>query len=1140
MEYSSPHGHALSLLFCCACCLALCLPALAGSRTITVTEPLNRTWNNELLTYPFEAPKEQCLPASVTLNGPSGAVPVQLSDVQLWPNSPSLKSAKLSFVLPALAPQSVQNYTVNYAMTAPATLPPADLQVTKHARDVEIVSSRFGVRLLLGEERYATPKPVAEAPGPILGMRLADGAWFGGSQLYGATAVQGWVSTLTAEGPAFARVVTVYSYTDGNTFTLVSQLAAGDTALLLDMDVKDDRITDGWNLRLNPGVTIKEGTKISGARIYAKELPATLNPQSTDPAFLLNPWPGDGWFPDSPAAAQLKLTDHTGELYLTVRDSGAWVQPQAEFAWKNFTNWGEGMPMVMWDGWMRKRIPLLADAQGAYLQVSLAQGQRKWAIAHRTDGLRLLEVMQCRATGAYTVQMPTLNEVNALPLAWPDGNERHPFVYLNAREMTDGGLRNGAALADAQNIERMRAQLDCLGNMDLMRIVMDTTARYDALINSDQLTPQERKLRKAQMAFLCYQVINPGHWSYERGYCTGNPNMTVSRIANLAIAALAIRDNPQGKVWAQYAINWMKYWLQEVTDEQGYWPESGNYAHVSWADFIQVAIAARKAKMYDFFADPKFKQMAIFYEKSLTPPDPQRYVASTANTLGAPATAHPRILAPYGRGVRGDSWGLSGLLARATASSDPAFSRTMQWSWRESGYCGFNSHGNAGMNEMYVDRNLAAEAPNWTSEFFAHFGYLLRSHVGTPTENYLLYLSQYHRNADGEIWPSDTGSIAKWFANGVPIGGNFNRLPETATPLMTCRVALAANWDPAKGVQPDSWYTTVVKSNAFSTSPYADYVDVTSEITEVKPFHPYMPVNAPAFPLRDRVGVAPLHWQRQLLLVKDEMAGGPSYLVLRDTVHGKQPTSWHFWTFSEKIGTPAELANREAFLKDQPGAKVATLRELHGDRFVAAGQYGLDIDYYIASPTNTPRATLRYGINNLSSYGNSFLANDFQDLMHLELPGDGAYFVALMPRAKAQPVTQFATLGNGTVIGATGAFGVDYAFLSDTATAVKGEGVTFDGVAASVQDRANGTVLALLAPGTVLYRDFGLHADTPATLRVSCYTLTLSVPDSFPGGSITLEAPGSWSAEGVTAVTKRGTIVLTLPAGAHEVKLRKK
>ena len=101
-----------------------------------------------------------------------------------------------------------------------------------------------------------------------------------------------------------------------------------------------------------------------------------------------------------------------------------------------------------------------------------------------------------------------------------------------------------------------------------------------------------------------------------------------------------------------------------------------------------------------------------------------------------------------------------------------------------------------------------------------------------------------------------------------------------------------------------------------------------------------------------------LEWTRQALYLKDTDPAGPTYLVVRDTTHGGQPTAWQFWTLSEKLGTPAQVRDLNAFLADKPGAKLLPARELPaGARYTAIGQFGVDVEYFIASPTGTSRHT---------------------------------------------------------------------------------------------------------------------------------------------------------------------------------------
>ena len=81
--------------------------------------------------FQFAAKKGTCVPESVTLTGPQGPLPVQLSQVELWPatrwgelrsKAPSVKSARLSFVAD-LRPLATDTYTVRYASTPPARWP---------------------------------------------------------------------------------------------------------------------------------------------------------------------------------------------------------------------------------------------------------------------------------------------------------------------------------------------------------------------------------------------------------------------------------------------------------------------------------------------------------------------------------------------------------------------------------------------------------------------------------------------------------------------------------------------------------------------------------------------------------------------------------------------------------------------------------------------------------------------------------------------------------------------------------------------------------------------------------------------------------------------------------------------------------
>ena len=75
-----------------------CRRTMAGEHQIVLKEHVNRRWTNELLSYRFEAPEGACHVDSVSLRGPEGPKPVQLSDVEYWPTTRAVKSATLWLV----------------------------------------------------------------------------------------------------------------------------------------------------------------------------------------------------------------------------------------------------------------------------------------------------------------------------------------------------------------------------------------------------------------------------------------------------------------------------------------------------------------------------------------------------------------------------------------------------------------------------------------------------------------------------------------------------------------------------------------------------------------------------------------------------------------------------------------------------------------------------------------------------------------------------------------------------------------------------------------------------------------------------------------------------------------------------------
>jgi hypothetical protein len=709
--------------------------------------------------------------------------------------------------------------------------------------------------------------------------------------------------------------------------------------------------------------------------------------------------------------------------------------------------------------------------------------------------------------------------------------------------------------ARAKVVEKLQADLARFGAFDKMRHTMAVAVNYDALIDSPMVSADARPVLRARLAYLAYVLADPTTWSPERGYCSGNPNMTVAHVLNAGYLGCTIPDHPLARVWAQPAMALMERALEELGPEGEHRESVANYAGVSGASMLCFAIAARNAGLHDYVNDPRMKKLMLYLAKQYTPPD----LRGDAKKGFTPGLSR---LPGAGRGPAGQRLALPGMMAKATASSDPEYSRTQQWVWQRAGYPVFIANQMLGGYEyVYMDRDLPAARPDWGTDFFPEYGVIFRQGLGTPDEWYM--------NFQVKMWdgvPSANGSFAALFAKGAPLSALFSKGWADRDELVVSRVLPARRRGTPEERYDHFYHTQEAELAGHSALPRQDYAAADIVIGDWAPrmqvggsgkanpdFDQLMTVRLPEWPPIPAAGNFPILWTRQVLFVKDDDPAGAGYLLLRDTVSGGQPTIWQFWTLSEKIGTPEEARNPEAFLADKPGDKVVEPRELKGDRFTALGPFGVDLEYYLASPTATPRYTLRGGTT-YDQWERRGGVPEYQDLLHLQMPGDGAYFVALFPRRRGEPVPSFEALGNGMIIKVSGEFGTDHGFLSGAEAEAAAGDVRFKGTAGSVQDRPSGLVLSLGAKGEVRYKAYGLTAGFAASLRAGEKTLTIEIQDKvtdgdktrapqvpFRGGTVTITAPGEWAPAkplpGVELAKTAAGWTLTVPAGVRSVQL---
>ncbi len=1209
----------------------------AGEMKVLLRDYLDQQWTRELLTYPFSAPQGACHLDSVSLTDPLGQVlPVQLTEVELWPGTEYVKSAKLSFITD-LAPLARDTYTVRYDdKPVGGDRPPSDLKVSPEQDQVEITTGRFGARLLLGEQTYAEPVEAERVPAPILALRMGDGTWFGGSEMYGPGKIKAWSARLTERGPVLARVAFRYIYESGNIADLTLQVSAGDNTIRAETNVKQDQPKDGFRWVLSRGLPPfllqvqderrqdrepfmnpkPDPSALTWAEIPLKDYIAP-KPQRPDLVTSLTPW--EDWFGTfTQTRIRLKLENTERELQIRSLDPGAWVEPreiETIFEPEEAADPAAGL----WVSWRSKCMDLLRSPSGEiYLQVNAAQGVRKWTVSDclSVPGMAALYhhyfykpessfPPEARPAVSYR-----LNEVKDYVLEWPGDEGKHPRLYMSRAELEERWtheqpdaalleelLRRGAAKS-AQQIaytpntgyesalgaylltgsKEIAEQTFLVGRLrqiltyDLWGAQFGSTGAagaifYDGVIDSPVLSEEERAVMRARMAYFAYRATDPATWSAERGYASGNQNMTVTWEISRGLVACCIAEHPMARQWYDKAQRIMEMFLTHMVGPAGEWPEAmSHHGRTSMNMILAFAVASTNSGMHDYVNDPRLKRLLLNWAKLTMPPDPRlrgHFQLTKPNLRHYPAMGRDSISVPEGN---------SGVMARATRATDPEYSAVLQWSWlQEGGVERLNHFG--GFSFVSCDRRLPAKQPDWISEVFPYQGAILRHGLATPNEHQVILYCGDHFAA---FYPSHTGSFPSIFAYGIPVAGSFPGGYEYQETFLTCHVDLArplgtmedrqalggyVGWREAASAW--RWPTGEVARfgehgglgnvSAFSALPRQDYAAVDVALHYPRPGRLNWKKDLPEWPPVAAMGKPPVDWRRQTLFLKDDdPAQAGHYLLIRDSVKGEHPTMWQMWTVSETLDTPDQVKDVAAVLANKPGHKILPARALQGDRFTAVGQLGVDVEYYIASPSGTPRHTLRWGTD-MFDWANKLGQPEYQDLLHLQMPGDGAYFVAFYPRKRDWPAPTFSTLGKGQIIKVAGDFGTDYGFLSASESSAEGEEAFFRGTAGSVQDRRHGLVLSLGAKGEVRYQEYGLTADFAASLRVAGETLIVELPQKvidgdktlqpmipFPGETVTLTLPGEWRWQlppGVKREKAEAGWRLVVPAGVTKVTL---
>jgi len=1126
-------------------------PASAGEKVIRIKDHINHAWSNELLNYSLTFEPGQCHASTVKLLGPDGPVPCQLSEVKT-DNAGFVTAARLSFVtsLPALGEKT---FTLRYAAEPAETMPaPAtDLNVKKERGFVAFNTSGAGVNLLAGSRRFNRPMPASEVPGPIISFRTLDGKRIGGSTLYGKRKISSYAARLEAAGPVFAQQRITYTYANGEKLVVTVRVVSNQNAVFFETYSSAHRPDDGWRLNLTRGypnpILMARGMHAPHPRWKIPRGTIGDVPLDKEPAGLLCtvvPWMHQAGATGSKEVFALRSPAGDTAMSVGSYDPAAWVDP----SWRG----RRGLPEFSKMLWDYKTLPLIKGKDGS-LQVdsTAALGQRKWFVGFvpkRKDPVQTYLDAASLRDSKYGCQ--TLDIVKDYVLEWDRGPEAYwPRLYFSREDAPAAREELGSAkrletstrrryrgedgkpltLEGRKLIQHMvnSAYMTPRYNMtlennynefDILRHSAMVIHLFDALMGTGGLSAQEEKLLRAQIAFLGYMLHSPYIYDESRGYALGG-NMHLSYISSRGLVACAIPDHPMAGDWATRALEVMNERMDSMIGENGVWvTENMHYANCSLSAVLPFYMAMRNAGFYDFLKNEKMRGWVMYIVKQLTPRDP-RY----ENTRSQP---------PEHMRYRAFRTALAGVMAKATARSYPEYSKVLQWAWNEQGNVESIPDSRFGVFEsLLTDKSLPARKPDWRSERFPRAGVILRHGLGTQDEYYMtLPLCRF-----GDYYQPQPGGVTI-YGKGEPLALIFSGVYEvyTAEAILTNSVSMART--PANSRKAGlKGYVGDGKISAFSAMPRQDYVLARFNLNR-----PYtkMPDKLPALPkwppiLKEAVD-GHLRWKRQVLFVKGENAAEPSYFVFRDTTGGGQPTVWSMWTLSETLDTPERLKDISAALQSAPGNKPLDARKLGGDRFTALGQFDVDVEYYVALPRNTPRATVRWGYSTTTHWPNPW--HEYQDLLHLQRRTDGDYFVAFYPRRRNDPAPAFETLAGGLVIKVTHEFGADYAFLAPNTKPAGADNAGFKGVSGSIQDRKNGLVLALGAGGEVVYKGYRLSSQKAVSICVAEAAVILSTSWDRKGGqTVMLSVPPGHAVtcrtEGVIVKTRGDAFEIGLPEG---------
>jgi len=981
--------------------------------------------------------------------------------------------------------------------------PGSDLSLTKEKGAAVLATSRVGVRVLLGEEKFATPVAAQKLPAPLQGVRLASGGWTGKGWLETNHLCAAYSAQVTDDGPVFKKVAIRYDFEtppgwsrEGPLFYEATvRVAAGQEIAYVteDYDLGDpkvyqpyrfkdeaeEQIWGWWSWRPHEAAD-NFCFSLSSDAFRPTHARHITNSSCTEPdkaGVARDPY-SEREYALSFAKDRLEFTlaarndfqpDQTAVYTLFKKDDPASdivsLLPCMASRWRH-ADMLPHEPQFITQHTDTGDIRLYTSAKkDVFFRAPLHLGRREWAVATLRNPGVITEAKD------YTVIAGMLKKYGALPLdtvkdwvlAWPE-------AAADAKAPPGGDVEKEYKDVIGQYDEYIYTAL-AWPNIGERTGINATPLNWPVLaeravklLASGSLAAERRTALRTRIAFTGYVLWNPEYLPPRKaGSGWGSLNMPVSVGSGRLREAVMLQKlgHPAAKAWVDASVKWMGYFVKAYFSPDGAPYSNPHYMGLMAAPLVDNAPILREAGALKDVKDtyPNYYNYAHFLVDLTIPKDLR---------LG-------KRISPTEGDAYWEEYKVPESVAPLFKESDPALCDALLWASGKS------------------DR----VPPGLKSAAYPGYGAFLRSHTGDPEES-VVQVRFGHFTIDHTH--NDAGSVI-WYARGVPLAMDFAAMYTPCTFSNWLHGTLTydhAEHDPpvpCPGMgKPGCFYTgkvwydhkcephTVLQAApektspniaeiygriaAFAAQPAADYVrGEAGRRTFAKIPYYYRPDGLPcpwaANTVFEQTELKqPFTWVRQFAFVKDEKPAGPHYLVIADDLAGNRELepAFNFYCLARDV-------------------KEAAARQFHFD-----GQHGIDLDMFVLAPAAGRVQLGEWGHKQGFLIGEKGLEENQKLVRAYGKPDGKGFLVVLYPRKPDEPQPKVEALADGKLVRMTLPGETHWILLSQAPASVSDGPVKLSGTAAVAKQWKDGRAqVTLLAGGAAECGGLKLESTEPGS-----------------------------------------------------------